>query len=139
MKKLLSIFITICMMFAMLTGIAAENDLMLSLQIGNPIMTVNGTEKPIDAEGTAPVILKDVYKRQTWCPPCRSEMPHIQELYQEYGGNSGDVVILGISNPKTAANPHAQDKSPEEITAFLKENNYFFPSLSLIHISLILL
>ena len=65
----------------------------------------------------------------TWCPPCRSEMPHIQELYQEYGGNSGDVVILGISNPKTAANPHAQDKSPEEITAFLKENNYSFPSV----------
>lgn len=65
----------------------------------------------------------------TWCPPCRSEMPHIQELYQQYGENSGDLVILGISNPKTAANPQAQDKSPEEITAFLKENGYSFPSV----------
>ena len=77
MKKLLSIFIIICMMFTMLTGIAAENDLMLSLQIGNSVMTVNGTEKPIDAEGTAPVIVND-----------RTLLP-VRAVVEEMGGTVG--------------------------------------------------
>ena len=21
----------------------------------------------------------------TWCPPCKAEMPHIEEIYKEYG------------------------------------------------------
>ncbi len=33
----------------------------------------------------------------TWCGPCRSEMPEIQKLYEEYTvmGNDSEVVILG--------------------------------------------
>ncbi len=88
MKKLLSIFITICMMFAMLTGIAAENDLMLSLQIGNPVMTVNGTEKPIDAEGTAPVIVND-----------RTLLP-VRAVVEEMGGTvawNGDTQTVTLN------------------------------------------
>ena len=88
MKKLLSIFITICMMFTMLTGIAAENDLMLSLQIGNPVMTVNGTEKPIDAEGTAPVIIND-----------RTLLP-VRAVVEEMGGTvawDGDTQTVTLN------------------------------------------
>ncbi len=33
----------------------------------------------------------------TWCPPCRSEMPYIEELYKEYNKNNADVVILGVA------------------------------------------
>ena len=35
----------------------------------------------------------------TWCPPCKMEMPNIEELYKEYNYNKGDVVILGVAQP----------------------------------------
>lgn len=63
----------------------------------------------------------------TWCPPCKEEMPYIEELYKEYGFNEKDVVILGVANPKSKDYPYSQDVSKEEIKNFLKENNYSFP------------
>ena len=57
---------TLVFAMSMITGCsAAENtdntngDFVLTMQIGNPNMTVNGVEKPIDAEGSAPVIVND--------------------------------------------------------------------------------
>lgn len=58
----------------------------------------------------------------TWCPPCRAEMPEIQEIYEEYGENSSDVIILGIASPETG-----REGSAEEIAAFLSENEYTYP------------
>lgn len=57
----------------------------------------------------------------TWCPPCRMEMPHIEELYKEYNYNKDDIIILGI------ANPGGQEKDINGIKNFLDENNYTFP------------
>lgn len=58
----------------------------------------------------------------TWCPPCRAEMPEIQEIYKEYGENNSDVIILGIASPEVG-----QEGSAEDIAAFLSENNYTYP------------
>lgn len=63
----------------------------------------------------------------TWCPPCREEMPYIEEIYKEYGYNKNDVIILGAASPATAENPSSQDESEEKIKAFLTKNNYTFP------------
>ena len=63
----------------------------------------------------------------TWCGPCKKEMPDIQMLYEEFGENTGDVVILGIANPKTDENPTNQDGTIEEITSFMNENGYSYP------------
>lgn len=63
----------------------------------------------------------------TWCPPCKQEMPHIQELYEEYNYNEDEVIILGVSNPKTDENQNNSDGTEEEVTTFLEENGYTFP------------
>ena len=65
----------------------------------------------------------------TWCPPCKEEMPTIEELYKEFGENKNDVIILGITNPVTEENPNGQDKNIDEIKYFLQENNYSFPTV----------
>lgn len=58
----------------------------------------------------------------TWCPPCRAEMPEIEELYDEYGKNSRDVVILGIAAPGLG-----REGNREQIVDFLNENGYTYP------------
>lgn len=63
----------------------------------------------------------------TWCGPCRMEMPYIQKVYEEYGSNGGDVIILGVANPKTEERPNNSDVSQEEVELFLSENGYTYP------------
>lgn len=65
----------------------------------------------------------------TWCGPCRKEMPDIEAIYQEHGENSEDLVILSVANPKTEDNPNNNDKTIEEVSAFMEENGYTYPSL----------
>lgn len=65
----------------------------------------------------------------TWCPPCREEMPDIEALYKEYGENSEDLIILSVANPKTKDNPNNNDKTIEEVTKFMEDNGYSYPTL----------
>lgn len=37
----------------------------------------------------------------TWCPPCREEMPALEELWQQYG--AGGVVVLGVDQGESTA------------------------------------
>lgn len=41
----------------------------------------------------------------TWCPPCKKEMPDIEELYNKYNLNRDEVVFLGVANPKSEEYP----------------------------------
>lgn len=65
----------------------------------------------------------------SWCPPCKEEMPYIEELYKEYNMNKDEVVILGIANPKNDQYPYNQDIEKDELITFLEENGYTFPVL----------
>ncbi|WFR59924.1 cytochrome c biogenesis protein CcdA [Anaerocolumna sp. AGMB13025] len=65
----------------------------------------------------------------TWCPPCKEEMPHIEELYQEYNLNQDEVVFLGVTNPKSEKYPYNQDEKKEDIISFLDKNEYTFPTV----------
>ncbi len=58
----------------------------------------------------------------TWCPPCRQEMPDIQAVYEEYGYNKEDLIVLGVAGPGLG-----NEGSIDEITAFLEDNDYTFP------------
>ncbi len=57
-KISIAVFVTIvCMLFAAQITVSAEKDVVVSLQINNPIMEVNGSDCEIDAgRGTTPVI-----------------------------------------------------------------------------------
>ena len=53
----------------------------------------------------------------TWCPPCRLEMPTMEELHKDFG-NQG-LVILAINF----------QEAPKEIKEFFKEHNLTFTTL----------
>lgn len=65
----------------------------------------------------------------TWCPPCKAEMPDIQKLYENYGLNEEDVIILGVASPKSDDNKYTQEQDKDYVVSFLKENNYTYPTL----------
>lgn len=58
----------------------------------------------------------------TWCPPCRGEMPYIDELYKEYNENKDDVIILGVASPNIG-----REGSADYIKNFLEDEKYSFP------------
>lgn len=61
----------------------------------------------------------------TWCSPCRAEMPDIQKLYESAETEGEDaLVVLGVAAPNLG-----NEKSEEEIKAFLEENGYTYPVL----------
>ncbi|HBG7783015.1 TPA: redoxin family protein [Clostridioides difficile] len=58
----------------------------------------------------------------TWCPPCKEEMPYIEQLYKDYNKNNDDVVILGVASPNLG-----REGSREHVVNFLKDQSYTFP------------
>lgn len=61
----------------------------------------------------------------TWCPPCRAEMPEIQQLYDNYSREGEDaLIVLGVAGPEMG-----QEGTAEEIAAFLEDNGYTYPVL----------
>lgn len=88
------------------------------------VLDTDGQEVRLsDMQGT-PVVLNFW---ASWCPPCKSEMPDIQALYEKYGENEGDLIVLGVANPKTDEMPNNQDGTVEEVTDYLEENGLTFP------------
>lgn len=63
----------------------------------------------------------------TWCPPCKNEMPDIQALYEKYGENAEDLIVLGIANPRTDEFPYNQDVTEGEVIQFLADGGYTYP------------
>lgn len=61
----------------------------------------------------------------TWCPPCNSEMPDIQELYDKYSADpNSEVAILSVAFPD-----YGTETSVDGIKEFLDSNVYTYPVL----------
>lgn len=98
------------------------------------VTTPEGTEKDLNKEQPVPdffikrgediLTLGDLRGRyifinfwNTWCPPCKEEMPDLNRLYLE---NNKRVEFLFI-------NITAQEKSVQAVADFLKENKLELP------------
>lgn len=55
----------------------------------------------------------------TWCPPCKKEMPEMQEFYEKH---SDEVEILAI-------NATGQENSIKSVRKFINDYNYTYPIL----------
>ncbi len=53
----------------------------------------------------------------TWCPPCRSEMPDMEQIYQE--GKTQDIVVLAVN----------MQEAKEPVQAFIDKYGLTFPVL----------
>lgn len=59
----------------------------------------------------------------TWCPPCRAEMPAIQEIFEEsLEQEDDDLVILGV-----AFSGFGRETTEQGVRDFLQENGYTYP------------
>lgn len=54
----------------------------------------------------------------TWCPPCRAEMPHFEELYQKYG-NEVEFMMVDMTD--------GMQETEENADTFIREEGYTFP------------
>lgn len=54
----------------------------------------------------------------SWCPPCRVEMPHLQEFHEE----NEDVVVLGV-------NVTSSESSLDNVEEFVDEFGLTFPNV----------
>ncbi|MFC0417230.1 TlpA disulfide reductase family protein [Cytobacillus solani] len=54
----------------------------------------------------------------TWCPPCKAEMPHMQNFYEENNNKGMEVLAVNLTNI---------DKGEENIKTFVKEYGLTFP------------
>jgi cytochrome c-type biogenesis protein len=64
----------------------------------------------------------------TWCPPCREEMPFMQEIYDEYKGQ--DVVVLAVNSTSVELRGGTDsDKAESQTREFIKDKGYTFPVL----------
>lgn len=54
----------------------------------------------------------------TWCPPCKEEMPDLNRLYSDYRDKNVEFLFINIT---------PQEKTEQAIVDFLKENNLTLP------------
>ena len=62
-----------------------------------------------------PMVVVDCWA--PWCGPCRSEMPYIQQIYEEW--SEDELVLLSINVGESA----------DDVTSFMQDNGLSFPVL----------
>jgi peroxiredoxin len=53
----------------------------------------------------------------TWCPPCKAEMPHMQNFYEKNKGNDIEIIAVNLTS---------MDKGKTNIENFVKEYGLTF-------------
>jgi thiol-disulfide isomerase/thioredoxin len=45
----------------------------------------------------------------TWCGPCRVELPVLQRLYEEYGGEEFTILAVNVAEPRETVEPFVDE------------------------------
>ena len=78
------------------------------------LTTLNGQEITL-ASYKGKVLILDMW--DTWCPPCKAEIPHFVELYDEY--NDQGLEILGVAFGREGV---------DAVRQFIKDYNVNYPN-----------
>ncbi|EKN70036.1 membrane-associated thiol-disulfide oxidoreductase [Neobacillus bataviensis LMG 21833] len=81
------------------------------------LQTVSGKEMKLSDLKGKKVILN---LWATWCPPCKAEMPHMQEFYQEQERKNVEIVAVNLTTA---------EKDPSGVEKFVKDYGLTFPVL----------
>jgi peroxiredoxin len=65
------------------------------------------------------VVLLDFWA--TWCPPCRMETPHLQDLYKKYGKDKVKVIGVSMGEGKEAPEKFAQENKLTYIIGYTSQ------------------
>lgn len=91
-----------------------ETKFTISSQI-TPSITLEKTDNGIDfKEFKGKVVLLNFFA--TWCPPCKAEIPHLNNLKEKYK-DSFEIVALNMGEKNAVQSPN------EKIAEFIKEYN----------------
>lgn len=108
------------------SGGDADSDLRPAPQADVKLVDQNGVEHSLSDYRGKTVFLNFFV---TWCGPCKREIPDIERLYRDHGENAGDLVVLGVANPKTQEHPQNSDVSVDEVKAFVEDEGITYPVL----------
>lgn len=81
------------------------------------LKTLDGKEAKLSDYRGQPVLLNFW---ASWCPPCKAEMPHMEEFYKEHKDQPFTILAVNLTN---------MDKGMDEITSFADDYGLTFPIL----------
>ena len=84
-----------------------------------PKLSVQWLDKKPETEGK-PMIVEFW---ATWCPPCRSSIPHLNEIYAKYKGQG--LQIVGITDEDRAKIKKFEKEVPIEYAVALDANGQY--------------
>ncbi|MFS0637554.1 redoxin domain-containing protein [Mesobacillus foraminis] len=99
--------------------IANPEDLSEGLEVKNrapdfTLQTLNGDEVKL-SEYRGKKVLLNFWA--TWCPPCKAEMPYMQEMYDKYKKEGFEIL---------AVNSTVTEKSEKDVSEFVKKYELSF-------------
>ncbi len=119
MKRVPKTILPILMVLVpLLTGCSAGSET-LGAQVGElapefQLQNLDGQTVSLSSLRGSPVMLNFW---ATWCPPCREEMPYMQQIHEEWSGRG--LVLLAID----------VGESPAQVESFMQSHNLSLPVL----------
>jgi peroxiredoxin len=94
----------------------------IGLQEGNKapnfqLKTLNGADVKLSDLRGKKVILNFW---ATWCPPCKAEIPHMQDFYVSRDKTKVEILAINLTT---------SEKNPGNVKEFVKDRNVTFPVL----------
>ncbi|MCH1625620.1 peroxiredoxin family protein [Ferdinandcohnia quinoae] len=115
------------------SNVVAEKNIEENVEINNERVEYGIQEgnKAIDFELTSidgrAVKLSDMEGKKvilnfwaTWCPPCKAEMPHMQDFYEEQQGKDVEIIAVNLTTA---------EKNKNDVEPFVKDYGLTFPIL----------